>query len=271
MSSAKAEDYIKAVYQLGDGEEAVSPSAIADVLGVTTPTVTATMKRLAERGLVEREEYKGSHLTDEGELMALETIRHHRLLELFLIEQLNYDWAEVHEEADRLEHHISEKLETEIATVLGDPTADPHGAPIPSPDLEPLDDDLALLSTHEEGDVVRVERVRDDDPEVLTYLDRAGVVPGARFEIIEIAPFDMVTLAPLEDEGSEGEERYGRDERGEGYGEEDAEGTTTARNDGSNDDLDDAAAESIPLPKEVAVTVSVREATPPRNEPPVVN
>ena len=102
MSSAKAEDYIKAVYQLGDGDEPVAPSAIAEALGVTTPTVTATMKRLADQGLVEREEYKGSHLTEEGELLAIETIRHHRLLELFLTEQLNYDWTEVHDEADRL-------------------------------------------------------------------------------------------------------------------------------------------------------------------------
>jgi len=245
MSSAKAEDYIKAVYQLAEDDEPVPPSAIAEVLGVTTPTVTATMKRLAERDLVEREEYKGARLTDEGELMALETIRHHRLLELFLTEQLNYDWTEVHEEADRLEHHISEKLETEIAAVLGDPTADPHGAPIPSPDLEPLDDDLAPLSAHDEGDVVRVEQVRDDDPEILTYLDRAGVVPGARFEIIEIAPFDMVTLAPLDADDS------GRDP--------DGHSDPGADTDGS--------AEPIPLPKEVAVTVSVREAGPARDEP----
>lgn len=246
MSSAKAEDYIKAVYQLHDGEQPVPPSAIAEVLGVTTPTVTATMKRLANHGLVEREEYKGTHLTKEGELMALETIRHHRLLELFLTEQLNYDWTEVHEEADRLEHHISEKLETEIAAVLGDPTADPHGAPIPSPDLEPLDDDLAPLSAHEVGDVVRVERVRDDDPEILAYLDRASVVPGARFEIIEIAPFDMVTLAPL-DGGTD---------------------AATATEAGSTDpDVGpDDSPESISLPKEVAVTVSVREAGRSRDE-----
>ena len=229
MSSAKAEDYIKALYQLregkegGEGTEAIAPSAIADVLGVTTPTVTATMKRLAERGLVEREVYKGARLTEEGELMAIETIRHHRLLELFLTEQLNYDWTEVHEEADRLEHHISERLETEIDAVLGEPTADPHGAPIPSADLEVLDEDLAPLSAHEEGDLVTIQRMRDDDPEVLSYLDRVGVTPGARFRVAEIAPFEMVTLAPL--------------------------------------DSEDHDQETVSLPKAVAITVSVREAS----------
>ena len=197
MSSAKAQDYLKAIYQLREDEKPVAPSAIAAVLGVTTPTVTSTMKRLAERGLVEREEYKGVRLTDEGDLVALETIRHHRLLELFLTEHLNYDWAEVHDEADRLEHHISEKLESEIAAALDDPIADPHGAPIPTADLEPLDDESAPLSVHTEGEVVVVEQVDDDDPEVLTYLDEAGLVPGVRLEITEVAPFGMITVRPL--------------------------------------------------------------------------
>ena len=258
MSSAKAEDYIKAVYQLREEGEPVPPSQIAEVLGVTTPTVTATMKRLAERGLVTREEYKGTYLTDEGELMALETIRHHRLLEVFLAEQLNYDWTEVHEEADRLEHYISERFETEIAAVLGEPTADPHGAPIPSPDLEPVDDDLAPLSAHAEGDVVTVEQVRDDDPEMLAYLDRAGVVPGARFEIVEIAPFDMVTLTPLD--GSESHASDGSDSDTNSNTNTDADTTV---------DTDAERAEAgkiVSLPKGVAVTVSVREASPTGDE-----
>src|SRR5699024_11221710 len=125
MPSATSEDYLKAIYQLREGDEPVATSAIADSLGVTPPTVTATTKRLEDAGLAEREEYKGVQLTAEGELVAIETIRHHRLLELFLTEQLGYDWAEVHEEADRLEHHISERLETKLAAALGDPSADP--------------------------------------------------------------------------------------------------------------------------------------------------
>jgi DtxR family Mn-dependent transcriptional regulator len=194
MSSAKAEDYIKAVYQLGDGDEPVAPSTIAEALGVTTPTVTATMKRLADQGLVEREEYKGSHLTEEGELLAIETIRHHRLLELFLTEQLNYDWTEVHDEADRLEHHISERLETELAAALDEPTADPHGSPIPTADLATPEDDHAPLHEYDEGDAVIVAEVADRDAAVLEYLADAGITPGTRIEIIEIAPFGMVTV-----------------------------------------------------------------------------
>ena len=195
MPSAKSEDYIKAIYQLQDGDTPVATSTVADALGVTAPTVTATMKRLKEAGLVEREEYKGVRLTAEGELVAIETIRHHRLLELFLTEQLGYDWTEVHEEADRLEHHISERLETELAAVLDDPSADPHGAPIPTEDLEPTDADDDALSEYEEGEKVVVTQVADDDPEVLAYLSDAGITPGTHLEITEVAPFGMFTVA----------------------------------------------------------------------------
>ncbi|WP_049902340.1 metal-dependent transcriptional regulator [Halococcus agarilyticus] len=200
MSSAKAEDYIKAVYQLGDGDEPVAPSTIAEALGVTTPTVTATMKRLADQGLVEREEYKGSHLTEDGELLAVETIRHHRLLELFLTEQLNYDWSEVHDEADRLEHHISEKLETELAAALDEPTVDPHGSPIPTADLATPEGDHTPLCEYDEGEVVIVAEVADRDAAVLEYLADAGITPGTRVEITEIAPFGMVTVVTDENE-----------------------------------------------------------------------
>ncbi|EMA55509.1 MULTISPECIES: metal-dependent transcriptional regulator [Halococcus] len=195
MPSAKAEDYIKAVYQLQDGDDPVATSAVADALGVTAPTVTATMKRLQEQGLVEREEYKGVRLTPEGELVALETIRHHRLLELFLTEHLGYDWTEVHDEADQLEHHISERLETELAAVLEDPSADPHGAPIPTEDLEPTDADDDPLSEYDEGETVVVTQVADSDSAVLAYLADAGITPGTRLEITEIAPFGMLTVA----------------------------------------------------------------------------
>lgn len=196
MPSAKSEDYIKAIYQLQDGDDPVATSAIADALGVTAPTVTATMKRLEDADLVEREEYKGVQLTTEGELVAIETIRHHRLLELFLTEHLDYDWTEVHDEADRLEHHISERLETELAAVLGDPSADPHGAPIPTEDLEPTDADDDPLSKCDEGETVVVAQVADSDPEVLSYLADAGIAPGTYLEITEVAPFGMLTVIP---------------------------------------------------------------------------
>ena len=196
MPSATSEDYLKAIYQLHEGDEPVSTSAIADSLGVTPPTVTATTKRLEDADLAEREEYKGVRLTAEGELVALETIRHHRLLELFLTEQLGYDWAEVHEEADRLEHHISERLETKLAAALGDPSADPHGAPIPTEDLEPTADDDATLADCSEDETVVVTQVADSDPEVLSYLADAGITPGTQLAITEIAPFGLMTVAP---------------------------------------------------------------------------
>ncbi|EMA49673.1 metal-dependent transcriptional regulator [Halococcus thailandensis] len=196
MPSSKAEDYLKAIYQLREGEEPVATSTIAEALDVTAPTVTATMKRLEGHGLVDREEYKGVHLTEDGELVALETIRHHRLLELFLAEQLNYDWAEVHEEADRLEHHISERLETELAASLGDPSADPHGAPIPTEDLEPTEADDEPLTEYAAGETLVVAQVADSDPEVLSYLADAGITPGTRLTVREVAPFGMLTVAP---------------------------------------------------------------------------
>jgi DtxR family Mn-dependent transcriptional regulator len=199
MPSSKAEDYLKAIYQLREGEEPVATSTIAERLDVTAPTVTATMKRLEGHGLVDREEYKGVRLTEDGELVALETIRHHRLLELFLAEHLNYDWAEVHDEADRLEHHISERLETELAASLGDPSADPHGAPIPTEDLEPTEADDEPLTEYEAGETLIVAQVADSDPEVLSYLADAGITPGTRLTIREVAPFGMLTVAP-EDE-----------------------------------------------------------------------
>lgn len=198
MPSAKSEDYIKTLYHLQDGDNSVATSAVADTLGVTAPTVTATMKRLEEAGLVEREEYKGVRLTAEGELVALETIRHHRLLESFLAEQLGYDWTEVHDEADKLEHHISERLEAELATVLDDPSVDPHGAPIPTEDLEPTDSNDDPLSKSDEGETVVVAQVADSDSEMLAYLADAGIVPGTHLDITEIAPFGMVTVVPAD-------------------------------------------------------------------------
>src|SRR5699024_6459227 len=162
----------------------------------TAPTVTATMKRLEDAGLVEREEYKGVRLTTEGELVAIETIRHHRLLELFLTEQLDYDWTEVHDEADRLEHHISERLETELAAALDDPSADPHGAPIPTEDLGPTDANDEPLSAYDEGETVVVAQVADSDSEILSYLADAGIALGTHLEITEVAPFGMLTVVP---------------------------------------------------------------------------
>ncbi len=196
MLSAKMEDYIKAIYELqrqADGP--VATSDVAETLDVTPPTATSMMETLADRGLVEREKYKGARLTTEGETVALEVVRHHRLLETYLAEHLGYDWTEVHDEADRLEHHISEEFEQRVADVLGDPEVDPHGDPIPNDALEPVDEPVGtMLGAHEEGETVVVQRVRDRDPEELRYLNEAGITPGTELYIDEIAPIGLVTV-----------------------------------------------------------------------------
>ena len=195
MLSAKMEDYLKAIYEVKQQEgEPVSTSAVAELLDVEPPTVTSMMEKLESRGLVDREKYKGVELTTEGETVALEVLRHHRLLETYLAEQLDYDWAEVHDEADRLEHHISEEFEKRVAELLDDPEVDPHGDPIPNDALEPVQGDDRKLSGHEEGETLIVQRVSDRDPEELSYLQRVGVTPGTRLTIDEIPPIGMVTI-----------------------------------------------------------------------------
>lgn len=190
------EDYLKAIYTLErESGPPVTTSAIAEHLSVTAPTVTSMVENLAERGLVEREKYRGVELTDEGEAVALEVLRHHRLLESYLAERLDYDWATVHDEADALEHHISEEFERRISAALDDPATDPHGDPIPSADLErPPGDDTRSLSECVEADSVEVARVRDRSESELQYLADAGIEPGTRLTVIEVAPIGMVTV-----------------------------------------------------------------------------
>ncbi|WP_435097170.1 metal-dependent transcriptional regulator [Halarchaeum sp. P4] len=197
MLSDVMEDYLKAIYVLQREEEPpVRTSALAEYLGVTPPTVTSMLEKLDERGLIEREKYKGVELTDEGETVALEVLRHHRLLESYLAEHLDYGWSEVHEEADALEHHISEEFERRVAAALGEPRVDPHGDPIPSEDLAPLaDDDTTALAEAEEGDTVVVARVSDRDDEHLAYLAERGVEPGARLDVVDVAPIDLITVS----------------------------------------------------------------------------
>ena len=197
MLSAKMEDYLKAIYERSvDEGEPVSTSSIAEHLDVTPPTVTSMMEKLAERDLIEREKYRGVELTPEGETVALEIIRHHRLIETYLAEHLDYDWTEVHDEAERLEHHISEDFERRVAEKLDDPDVDPHGDPIPSDSLEPLSRrDGHRLGEQAEGETVVVERVRDRDPDELAYLQEVGITPGTRLTVTEVAPIGMVTVS----------------------------------------------------------------------------
>ena len=190
------EDYIKAIYSIQEeADERVGTSELADYLDVTSPTVSSMLNKLEERGLVDREEYRGVTLTEEGEVVALEILRHHRLLEAFLTEQLDYDWADVHEEADRLEHHVSEQLTERIAETLDNPGVDPHGDPIPDADLElPDSGETSRLSMAEEGETVEVRRIRHQGDEELRYLAGAGIEPGVEIEVVERAPVGLVTV-----------------------------------------------------------------------------
>ena len=191
-NSEAIEDYTKAIYTLAQrASSPVGTSELAQRLGVTPATATAMLKRLDERGLVRHQPYKGVTLTPAGERLALEVIRHHRLLESYLAEVLGMAWDRVHEEAEVLEHYISEDLERLIAAKLGEPSHDPHGDPIPGPELAPLGEDGSRpLSELRPGQTATFARVSDADPEMLRYLAERGIGPGAELTALERQPFD---------------------------------------------------------------------------------
>jgi DtxR family transcriptional regulator, Mn-dependent transcriptional regulator len=185
------EDYAKTIYALARRTEGpVGTSALAERLGVSPGTVTAMLKRMAELGLVEHRPYHGVELTEAGERVALEVIRHHRLIEAYLAEALGMPWDRVHDEAEVLEHYISEELEERMAVALGDPQVDPHGDPIPDRELEVSDTDGISLTDLEPGERATFTRVSDSDPEMLRYLDERGIRPGAMLSLREREPFD---------------------------------------------------------------------------------
>ncbi len=184
------QDHLRAIHDAGGTRTQIAMGRVAEVVGNSPATVTVAVKRLHARGLVAYERYRGVQLTPEGERLALEMVRHHRLIERFLVEFLGYDWNDVHEEADRLEHAISEELEERIAARVSDPTRDPHGDPIPSEALEAVDDQSRTLTTIREGRRVTVTRVSDRDRGILAYLTEIGLVPGAELEVTERLPFD---------------------------------------------------------------------------------
>jgi DtxR family Mn-dependent transcriptional regulator len=194
-----AENYAKAIYQLqGRGKDPVHTSAVAQRLGVTPASASGMLRRLADDGLIDYEPYHGARLTDRGERLALEVIRHHRLLELFLAEVLDMPWDRVHQEAEVLEHHISEELEELIAAKLGEPALDPHGDPIPDRELAIRDDDSVPLSELEAGQTGVFARVSDRDAAMLRYLAERGIHPGTKLTVGERAPFGgplMVEIA----------------------------------------------------------------------------
>lgn len=186
------EDYLKAIYELTSKEGRATTTKLAEYLNVTPASVTGMIKKLAvtKPPLLEYQKHRGVLLTGHGEKVALEIIRHHRLLEMFLHEVLHYPWDEVDEEADRLEHVISEKFEERIAEALGHPSYDPHGDPIPSKDLSlPESTDTALISLRE-GQQATIKRVRDTDPELLRHLADIGITPGTKVEVLSFSEFD---------------------------------------------------------------------------------
>jgi DtxR family Mn-dependent transcriptional regulator len=185
------QDYAKTIYALARRESApIGTSALATRLGVSPGTVTAMLKRMAESGLVEYEPYRGVGLTDAGERVALEVIRHHRLIESYLAEALDMPWDRVHDEAEVLEHYISEDLERRIAEKLGDPSRDPHGDPIPNAELDIADDETVALAELEPGDAATFLRVSDRDSEMLRFLDERGIRPGCELRLRDRDPFE---------------------------------------------------------------------------------
>jgi DtxR family transcriptional regulator, Mn-dependent transcriptional regulator len=189
--SSAVEDYAKAIYALQlRGGGPVSTNALAERLGVTAASASGMVKKLDDLGLVSHVPYRGVELTDQGQRVALEVLRHHRLLEVLLAKVLEVPWDRVHAEAEVLEHHLSEELEALIAAKLGNPTHDPHGDPIPTADLRIDEGHTVSLQSLEPGDRGRFVRISDADPQMLRYLGERGIAPGGTFEVVDKQPFD---------------------------------------------------------------------------------
>ena len=191
-SSEAVEDYAKAIYALqrrADGDP-VATNDLAERMGVTPGSASAMLKKLSQLGLADHVPYRGVQLTAEGERLALEVLRHHRLLELYLVEHLGVPWDRVHEEADALEHVLSADLEARIAAKLGHPTHDPHGDPIPDAQLHIDEEATRSLADLGSGDRGRFVRVSDSDPAMLRYLEERGIALGDQLEVLDRQPFD---------------------------------------------------------------------------------
>jgi len=199
--SPASQDYLKVIYDLSEQYGRASTSQIAEQLQIRPASVTGMLQKMAqdEPPLVTYKKHQGVTLTPEGELAALEMVRHHRLIELFLHEILGYSWDEVHDEAERLEHVISEDMERRMAAVLGNPKRDPHGQPIPTQELiiaPLLDTPLNELRT---GQRAVVRRVNDNDSDLLRYLDRLGLHPQAKIVVLDYVPFDETVRVQVAD------------------------------------------------------------------------
>ncbi len=183
------EDCVKAIYQIRAEGQSVSTADLAVHLNISAPAVSKMLRRLVSLRLITHTPYQTARLTQTGERMAVEIIRHHRLLERYLQEALGYSWENVHEEAERLEHHISEEFEERIDAMLGHPVTCPHGDPIPDKDLVMPGATGIQLSKISAPVPLKIERVRDENPELLRYLKEIGMLPGTQIELIEQEPF----------------------------------------------------------------------------------
>jgi DtxR family transcriptional regulator, Mn-dependent transcriptional regulator len=200
MATQSVEDYLKAIYKLQGDEETVSTSSVAARVRTTPAAVTKMLRHLQKLKLVTYTPYRGVRLTESGEKIALEVIRHHRLLERYLMEALGYEWHEVHDEAERLEHVISEDFEARIDKLLGHPTACPHGDPIPAPDgTVARRVETALADQRAPAELI-VQRVRDNDPHLLQYLKERGLFPGTAITLLEQEPFEGALIVRIGDE-----------------------------------------------------------------------
>ncbi len=187
--SRSVEDYLKVIYQITERSDSGGTTEIAGRLDLTPASVTGMVKKLAESGLLEHVPYKGVRLTDQGRVAALAVMRRHRILEAYLITKLGYDWSNVHQEAERLEHAVSDELVERMAFALGQPKYDPHGAPIPTPEGEIERTAYVPLAECEVGATVHVRQVGDDDAERLRYLKSIGLVPMTEVTVVDKQPF----------------------------------------------------------------------------------
>jgi DtxR family Mn-dependent transcriptional regulator len=189
------EDYLKAIYQLSPEGRPASTSEIAHLLALSPPSVTGMVKRLSEHGLLEHVPYRGVQLTDEGRRAALRMVRRHRLIEAYLVEFLGYSWDTVHEEAERLEHAVSDIMVERMANALGNPEVDPHGDPIPSADGFVQELSCTPLTDIPVGQTVEIHRVHESQPERLRYIASLGLKPGVQVTVLDRQPFDdLVTI-----------------------------------------------------------------------------
>ena len=183
------EDYLKTIYTLSESGQPATTTGIAEAMVLAAPSVSGMVKRLAEAGLLEHLPYKGVTLTEDGRRAALRMLRRHRLIEAYLVQALGYSWDTVHDEAERLEHAVSDNLIERMARALGNPRFDPHGDPIPTVDGRMLEVTAVPLPDVSVGDTVRISRVDSSSSERLRWLGDAGLVPGVAVTVLEVQPF----------------------------------------------------------------------------------